>query len=1167
MENQYCPYCMTPVEPDKACPSCGLTYGAYSPSAHHLPPGTILKERYIIGRVLGEGGFGITYLGCDMRLELRVAVKEYFPTDKANRVSSASLSVSNYFGVAGDRYKEGKTRFLQEARTMARMDKQPVIVSVRDFFEANNTAYIVMEYIDGTTFKELVEQRGGRIPAGELLYTIEPLFYALSAMHDRGLIHRDISPENLMLENGEIRLLDFGCAREAQSGDATLTIALKHGYAPVEQYQNKGQGPWTDVYALSATIYYCLTGRKPPQSMDRLVEDELILPRKLGVDLTEQQERALLFGMGIRPRRRYQSVQELHAALYEGVELGGGQIAKEKVSRETDRKTDDSRNNTQNSSNTRPSGQGRTINDKTQVPAEENKRTFGGWLRKNRVLAGGIAALLVGGVALGIVLSQRASVPVSAPEPEPTVTVTAAPTATLTAAPTATPTPRPTPAPTSEPTPEPFENAARLPEDGSLDEEIFRAFMDSEQIEAIVLPSGSGLDIESGPLEITKPLLIEEGAGINDLQPITVRGDGLIRIEGELWTDGLVRTVDGGSIVVASTGEWGGCAAVWLENEKELLVEPNGSLSSWGIEYGSEQSGERFIVLNEEALFADATHVSSFAEFQEAISNERTTAIVIDGDFTITDADRAHGVPVLISEGVTVTAPATEGRELDWIVNASVLVNRGTLQGSLNVGDFDDDETAGVSTVVNYGTIDATLWINCAGPFVNLGEMDIYNCQMYLANVYNLGTMTLDHSSSFVDILCPTFYNYGEIVADDERFEQGELARNIRISNGVRFVNCGIMRFGRGGELYNNGYLENAGQLLFTDAFAAFDNNGCLASVASCAALDMHEEARLDNTGLILYGYDSEVRLSGAADEDGGHQVAFRWGDTAVDPKKVRMCSSTADFLDALKDDSCEIVAVPGECRIEISGDLTIEKVVALASQSALVLDGGNLTVSGEKAFLHIDSEMNLGGGALSVQDGAAMLIRGRGFNCGEIRLDGGAVLVSQNRLETASGATVALDNGSRLVNLGYLTLDQATVRVNDGLLCSTNWLELLGCQVEIGKNGELLTEYSSIYMDEATEIVNRNFIRLRNNGMFETFLNGRITNEATMCVSAGQAVVLGGSLINSGRMTLENVTVTGTVENRGRIGCVEDTLSRIGGTWSGNDAETIKAEEAEEWP
>ena len=320
MNREYCPYCMTPVGEDGVCPNCGLTSGTYTPLPHHIPPGTVLMGRYLVGRVLGEGGFGITYIGCDLRLELKVAIKEYFPTNWVARHSEVSLSVNNYSG-AESSYAKGKSRFLYEARTMAKMDKQPEIVSVRDFFELNNTAYIVMEYVDGTTFKELVAQRGGRIPAGELLHLIEPLFSALSAVHAAGLIHRDISPDNLMLERGSVRLLDFGCARESTQGDETMTITLKHGYAPIEQYQHKGQGPWTDVYGLSATIYYCLTGKTPPQALDRLMDDEIIMPRRLGVDLTEKQEKALLRGMGIKQHQRFRTVEELHTALYEGVDV------------------------------------------------------------------------------------------------------------------------------------------------------------------------------------------------------------------------------------------------------------------------------------------------------------------------------------------------------------------------------------------------------------------------------------------------------------------------------------------------------------------------------------------------------------------------------------------------------------------------------------------------------------------------------------------------------------------------------------------------------------------------------------------------------------------------------------------------------------------------------
>lgn len=316
MEMERCVYCMSPASGNDICSACEVKSGTYVPEEHHLPPGTILAGRYLVGRALGGGGFGITYIGYDQRLDRKVAIKEFFPTDNASRLFRLSLEVSCYTGNALHRFEERKEKFLREARTMARLEKLRAVVGIRDFFEEHNTAYIIMEYIEGTTLRELTAQKGGRIPVGELLPMLEPLFEELAEMHSQSLIHRDISPENLMLERGRVRLLDFGCAREAGSITETMTIALKSGFAPIEQYQHKGQGPWTDVYALSATIYYCLTGKVPEHSIDRICKDELILPRRLGVELGMEQEQALLYGMGIRPRRRFQSMKALHDALY-----------------------------------------------------------------------------------------------------------------------------------------------------------------------------------------------------------------------------------------------------------------------------------------------------------------------------------------------------------------------------------------------------------------------------------------------------------------------------------------------------------------------------------------------------------------------------------------------------------------------------------------------------------------------------------------------------------------------------------------------------------------------------------------------------------------------------------------------------------------------------------
>lgn len=312
----YCPYCMSMLRGEGACPVCRKDSEEYCPSVHHLPPGTLLQGRYRIGRVLGEGGFGITYLGLDENLRRLVAVKEYFPTSFVLRENSVSLGVTCYTSQGKELYERGRDQFLQEARTMARLDRIPQIVHVLDFFPANNTAYLVMEFLEGETLKELVA-RQGPIPALALLELMRPVVRGMDTMHRAGVLHRDISPDNLMVLKGEdVKLMDFGCARELEGGH-TLTVVLKHGFAPLEQYTGRGQGPWSDVYSLCATLYYCLTGTVPPRSIERGGEtDELLPPTQLGAGLTPVQEQALLKGLAVRVKDRWQSAAELYTALY-----------------------------------------------------------------------------------------------------------------------------------------------------------------------------------------------------------------------------------------------------------------------------------------------------------------------------------------------------------------------------------------------------------------------------------------------------------------------------------------------------------------------------------------------------------------------------------------------------------------------------------------------------------------------------------------------------------------------------------------------------------------------------------------------------------------------------------------------------------------------------------
>ena len=305
---------------------------------HILKSGKILNNRYVIEKVLGEGGFGITYKGIDKLLAVEVAVKEYFPQGFVTRNNVYSEEITITQMKYEDLFQKGKERFLSEARVLAKFNKEPGIVSVTDFFEENNTAYIVMEYLDGITLKDYIENNGF-LSMDDMLGLMSPLMEALDAVHKEGLIHRDISPDNIMLlSNGGIKLMDFGAARTyTEFGQKSLSIMLKHGYAPEEQYRTHGvQGPWTDIYALSATIYKCITGQTPVESLQRVLSDTLQSPSQMGIQIQPWQEYALMKGLSVRQENRYQNMREYCQDLYgDGSNLNYQNLQQNKYTSET----------------------------------------------------------------------------------------------------------------------------------------------------------------------------------------------------------------------------------------------------------------------------------------------------------------------------------------------------------------------------------------------------------------------------------------------------------------------------------------------------------------------------------------------------------------------------------------------------------------------------------------------------------------------------------------------------------------------------------------------------------------------------------------------------------------------------------------------------------------
>jgi serine/threonine protein kinase len=300
----------------RSCPHCGHPVVAGPLEGSALPEGSILAGRYIIGRVLGTGGFGITYLGYDGALGRKVAIKEYLPSDFAARpLGSSRLSV--FSGDAATYFKRGLASFLDEARRLATFAREGNIVAVHDTLEANNTAYIVMEYLEGRTLKELLREKG-KLNFSEAMSIITPVLDALSAVHGAGIIHRDVAPDNIFIRtDGSVTLIDFGAARAfAQNANRSMTVVLKPGYAPIEQYLSKGsQGPWTDVYATAATLYRMLTGTVPEESIQRSRKDGLTLPSRLGVNLPPAAEAALMTALAVEPEQRTRDIATLKAGL------------------------------------------------------------------------------------------------------------------------------------------------------------------------------------------------------------------------------------------------------------------------------------------------------------------------------------------------------------------------------------------------------------------------------------------------------------------------------------------------------------------------------------------------------------------------------------------------------------------------------------------------------------------------------------------------------------------------------------------------------------------------------------------------------------------------------------------------------------------------------------
>lgn len=305
------------------CPYCGFQPGTPPKEAYHLYPGTVLNGHYVIGTTVGFGGFGITYRAWDTVLDKMVAIKEFYPNGIVNRVPGEK-EVIIYSGNRANEFQNGKIRFLAEARNMARFNTHPNIVNVYEFFEENNTAYIAMEFLDGMSYKQYIAKNGGRVDYQTAVNVMLSVMDALREIHKVKIIHRDISPDNIFLipvesgeENYRVKLIDFGAARfSSGEEEKTLSIILKPGYAPPEQYRSRSkQGPWTDIYAVGAVLYRSVTGIMPDESVNRMVEDHLAPPNQLVPEIPQYLSDSIMRAMALRQELRFQNVVQFQSAI------------------------------------------------------------------------------------------------------------------------------------------------------------------------------------------------------------------------------------------------------------------------------------------------------------------------------------------------------------------------------------------------------------------------------------------------------------------------------------------------------------------------------------------------------------------------------------------------------------------------------------------------------------------------------------------------------------------------------------------------------------------------------------------------------------------------------------------------------------------------------------
>ncbi len=304
-----CMGCMNQIEDTiTTCPHCGFNETTLRQESYYLDPGSIVGGKYIVGRVLNYSGHTISYLGMDAEMNHRVVVKEYLPSDFSTR-SEGEKDITIYSGDAQEQFEQGLTKFLNEANRIQKLGRVDGIAQIYDCVAENDTGYVISEHVQGSTLKEILDS-GKKFSVAEAKNFIIKILMGLSKVHPLDVIHCDISPETIIVtDGGEVKLLDFGETRYVTTANSkSLAIILKQGYAPEEQYRSRGvRGPWTDVYAVAAVMYRMITGVVPQESVERALVDELKEPSKMGVNIPDSVENALMNALNVYQNDRTSS--------------------------------------------------------------------------------------------------------------------------------------------------------------------------------------------------------------------------------------------------------------------------------------------------------------------------------------------------------------------------------------------------------------------------------------------------------------------------------------------------------------------------------------------------------------------------------------------------------------------------------------------------------------------------------------------------------------------------------------------------------------------------------------------------------------------------------------------------------------------------------------------